>query len=320
MTQVASLPERADSGRPGRLGTMRPRIRSSDVRNWSTAWIFIAPYIIILTVFTLVAVLTAFYLSFFRVNFGFTAPSFAGLHNYQVIWYDITHAGNFIISVRNIVLYAIGVVILQTVLSLALALLLNQNLRFRGVFRTAIYLPALTSSVAISLIFIWLYQPQGGVNFVLSWFGIHGPAWLENTHTALPALMLLNIWTTAPTFMIIYLAALQDIPMGLYEAAKVDGASGWRLFWNITLPLLRPTTFVVVALGTIGAFQMFDQAFIMTAGGPVNATLTPVLEIYNAAFQENLMGLACAEAFALFVIIFALTILQKRYIDVQIEY
>jgi multiple sugar transport system permease protein len=212
------------------------------------------------------------------------------------------------------------VVILQTVLALSLALLLNQKVRALGIFRTAIYLPALTSSVAISLIFIWLYQPQGAINFVLSWFGVHGPAWLENTRTALPALMLLNIWTTAPTFMIVYLAALQDIPLGLYEAARVDGARGWRMLWNITLPLLRPTTFVVVALGTIGAFQMFDQAFIVTAGGLVNATLTPVLEIDNAAFQQNLMGLACAEAFVLFVNIFALAILQKRFIDVQIEY
>jgi ABC-type sugar transport system permease subunit len=303
-----------------RLLQKRPHVKASQWRNWATAWTFIAPYVIILTVFTLISVVVAFYLSFFRVNFGFTAPIFAGAHNYSVIWYDITHSGNFIISVKNIIFYAIGVVILQTILALALALLLNQKVRSLGLFRTAIYLPALTSSVAISLIFLWLYQPQGGVNFVLSIIGIHGPAWLENTRSALPALMLLNIWTTAPTFMIVYRAALQDIPQGLYEAARVDGASGWRLLWNITIPLLRPTTFVVVALGTIGAFQMFDQAFIMTAGGPVNATLTPVLEIYDAAFQENLMGLACAEAFALFVIIFALTILQKKYIDVQIEY
>ncbi len=320
MAQVVGVPERAEPQRAARLSKPRYRVSGRKTREWMAAWGFIAPYVIILTVFTLVSVFYALYLSFFKVNFGFTVPSFAGLHNYRVIWYDITHSGNFIISVRNIIYYAAGVVILQTVLALALAMLLNQKVRGLGIFRTAMYLPALTSSVAISLIFLWLYQPQGAINFVLSWLGIHGPAWLEDTHTALPALMLLNIWTTAPTFMIVYLAALQDIPQSLYEAAKVDGANSWRLLWNITLPLLRPTTFVVVALGTIGAFQMFDQAFIMTAGGPVNATLTPVLEIYNAAFQENLMGLACAEAFALFVIIFGLTILQKKYIDVQIEY
>lgn len=320
MTQVASLPESARTGHPAGPPRTRPRIKAADVRSWSTAWTFVAPYVLILAVFTLASVLYAFYLSFFKVNFGFTAPVFRGLRNYENIWYDITHNGTFIISIKNIIYYAVGVVILQTILSLVLALLLNQKVRGLGVFRTAIYLPALTSSVAISLIFIWLYQPQGAINFVLSWVGIHGPAWLENTTTAMPSLMLLNIWTTAPTFMIVYLAALQDIPQGLYEAARVDGANSWNLLWNITIPLLRPTTFVVVALGTIGAFQMFDQAFIMTSGGPVNATLTPVLKIYDAAFQENLMGLACAEAFVLFVIIFALTILQKRFIDVQIEY
>jgi ABC-type sugar transport system permease subunit len=313
MSQVASV-------EPAREHVTRPRIRQRDVRNWTTAWGFIAPYVIVLTVFTLIAVITALYLSFFKVNFGLTAPEFRGLRNYQNIWYDITHGGNFIISIKNIIFYSVGVVVLQTALALALALLLNNKVRGLGIFRTSIYLPSLTSSVAISLIFIWLYQPQGAINFILSWVHIQGPAWLENTHTALPALMLLNIWTTAPTLMIVYLAALQDIPQGLYEAAKVDGASGWHLFWNITLPLLRPTTFVVVALGTIGSFQMFDQAFVMTGGGPVNATLTPVYEIYNEAFSAGLMGLACAMAFVLFVIIFAFTILQKRFIDVQIEY
>lgn len=298
----------------------RKRVTKLKVRNALAAYTFLAPYLIILTIFTLIAVITAFYLSFFYVDFGFTQPIFYGFKNYQHIWYDLTNNGDFLVGLRNAIEYTVGVVLLQTVLALALASLLNQRVRALGIFRTAFYLPSLTSSVAISLIFIWLYQPQGALNYLLSLLHIQGPAWLNNPSTALPAIMLMNIWTTAPTFMILYLAALQDIPDTLYEAARVDGASSWRVFWNVTLPLLRPTTFLVVALGSIGAFQVFDQVYVMTAGGPLRSTLSPVLVIYDTAFKSSLMGLACAQAFVLFLVIFAVTIIQKRLIDVNIQY
>jgi len=134
--------------------------------------------------------------------------------------------------------------------------------------------------------------------------------------------MLLNIWTTAPTFMIIYIAGLQDIPETLYEAARIDGASDWQIIRKVTIPLLRPVTFLVVALGTIGAFQVFDQVYVMQGGlgGPLKATLSPVLEIYDNAFLNYVMGLACAEAFVLFAVIFTFTALQKRFIDANIQY
>jgi multiple sugar transport system permease protein len=287
-----------------------------------TAYTFLAPYLIVLIVFTLIAIITALSLSFFYVDFGFTQPIFYGFKNYLNIWYDLTHDGDFAVGLRNCVIYTVGVVTLQTILALFLALLLNQKVRGRGFFRTMFYLPAMTSSVAISLIFYWLYQPQGGINYVLSLLHIQGPAWLENPSTALPAIMLLNIWTTAPTFMLMYLAALQDIPTTLYEAARVDGATSWQMLWNITVPLLRPATFAVVALGSIGAFQMFDQAFVMegASGEPLRSTLTAAMVIYDTAFQKSLMGLACAQAFVLFLIIFVVTLIQKRYIDVNIQY
>lgn len=299
------------------------------LRETLSAYGFLAPYLIILAVFTLIATITAFYFSFFKLDLGFTEPEFTGIKNYQNIWFDLTHNGDFIISLKNIVFYTVGVVLLQTILALALALLLNQKVRALGFFRTTFYLPSLTSSVAISLIFIWLYNTHGAINYLLSLIGIQGPAWLYNPNTALPAIMLLNIWTTAPTFMILYLAALQDIPDHLYEAARVDGASPWRIIWSITLPLLRPTTFLVTALGTIGSFQMFDQAYLMGGGGtggasgdPLKSTLTPVMVIYNAAFNSSSanMGRACAEAVVLFVVIFTFTILQKRFIDTNIQY
>src|SRR5260370_4845281 len=182
---------------------------------------------------------------------------------------------------------------------MALALLLNQKMRGRGIFRTVFYLPALTSSVAISLIFLWLYNQQGAINYLLSLFHLPAHNWLNDPATALLAIMLLNISTTSPFFMLVYLAALQDIPETLYEAARIDGASEWQIIRKVTIPLLRPTTFVVVALGTIGAFQVFDQVYIIQGadGGPLKSTVSPVLEIYNAAFHDHLMGLASAEAF-----------------------
>lgn len=304
---------------------VRPQARKHRRLNWRrilTAYAFLAPYLIVLGVFTLIAVLYAFYLSFYRVNLGIEAPVFRGLKNYQNIWFDLTHDGDFKVGLINGVKYTVGVVILQTVLGLALAMLLNQRIRARGFFRTLFYLPALTSSVAISLIFLWLYTPDGAINRLLGVFGLQGPNWLHDPLTALPAIMLLNIWTTAPTFMIIYLAALQDIPPTLSEAARVDGANGWQVFRHVTLPLLRPTTFLVVALGTIGAFQVFDQIYLMEGaeGGPLRSTLTPVVDIYNTAFRSSLFGLACAEAFVLFVVIFAFTIVQRRFIDANIQY
>lgn len=287
-----------------------------------SAYGFLAPYLIVLGIFTLIATGTALYFSFFYINFGFTEPIWVGLRNYQLIWYDLTHGGDFQIGLINAAKYTVGVVTIQTVLALGLALLVNQKVRGRAFFRTVYYLPALTSSVAISLIFFWLYQKQGGINYALSLIGIQGPAWLNDPATALPALMLLNIWTTAPTFMLVYLAALQDIPDTLFEAAKIDGASGWQLIRHVTIPLLRPTTFVVVVLGTIGSFQLFDQVYVMQGPDcpPLKSTCTAVVTIYNTAFRNSLMGLACGQAFVLFAIIFTLAILQKRYIDANIQY
>jgi multiple sugar transport system permease protein len=309
---------------PGATAGKRRQGMSRKLRETLTAYGFLTPYLLILATFTLIATGYAFYLSFFKVDFGFTEPVFYGTKNYQLIWYDLTHNGDFFISLKNILVYTVGVVTLQTILALALALLLNQKVRGRGIFRTAFYLPALTSSVAISLIFIWLYNSQGAINYLLSLVGIHGPAWLYDPTTALPAIMLLNIWTTAPTFMLLYLAALQDIPDHLYEAARVDGASAWDITRKITIPLLRPTTFLVTALGTIGSFQMFDQSYLMGGanGDPLKSTLTPVLEIYDTAFSGSnpRMGLACAEAVVLFVVIFVFTILQRRFIDTNIQY
>jgi multiple sugar transport system permease protein len=299
-----------------------PRMTRQQRAEFFSAYGFLAPYLIILIIFTVIAGVVALVFSFFYVDFGFTPPIFVGLHNYQIIWYDLTHNGDYFFSLVNGVKYAIMVVFAQTVVALALALLLNQKFRGRGIFRTIFFLPSLTSSVAISLIFLWLYNDRGAINYVLSLVGISPHNWLNDPNLALPSIAMLAIWTTAPTMMLFYLAALQDIPESLLEAARVDGANTWQSIWHITIPLLRPVTFVVVVLGSIGAFQVFDQIYVMQgpSGGPLNSTITPVLEIYNSAFTNSLMGLACAQAFILFIIVFTIALFERRFIDANIQY
>lgn len=282
------------------------------------AYLFLTPYLFVLIVFFALVSVYGIGLSLFTVDLGFTLPQFVGFHNYQVLFSQLftnPSLSPFWISIVNIVKFTVIVVIGQTILALVLAMLLQTLVRGRGTFRTIFYIPALTSSVATALIFLWLYNPDGLINYLLSLLHIAGPDWLNDPFWALPALMILNIWTTAASFMIYFLAALQDLPREILEAAEVDGANRFQILWRITLPLLRPTIFLVVALGTIGAFQMFDQAKFMTNGGPLNSTLTPMLEIYNAAFNDSRFGSAAAMSVILFIIIFAVTILQRRFID-----
>ncbi len=294
-------------GKPKRLG-----------RETLTAYLFLAPYLFVLFVFLIFASIYGLGLSLFKVDIGFTTPEFVGFQNYQRLFEQLftdPSLSLFWISMVNIIKFVIGVVIGQTILALILALILQATIFGRGIFRTIFYIPAVTSSVATALIFLWFYNPDGLINYLLSLVHISGPDWLNDPLFALPALMLLNIWTTAASFMIYFMAALQDLPRELLEASSVDGANRFQTFRYITVPLLRPTIFLVVALGTIGCFQMFDQAKFMTNGGPLNSTLTPMLEIYNAAFQDAHFGLAAAMSVLLFIIIFIVTIVQRRLIE-----
>lgn len=312
---IASAPPLTKEGRRRlRRGTEAPRGRKGEA---IAAYLFLLPYLLVLGVFILFVSLFGVGMSLFRIDLGFGTPEFVGLRYYQLLFSQLSDIRNsdFWTSMINVLEYVVGVVVGQTILALLLAVILHNTMFAKGFFRTVFYIPALISSVATSLIFLWLYNPDGLINYVLSLVHIRGLDWLNNTTFALPSIILLNIWTTGATFMIYFLAALQDIPPELNEAAQVDGADRFQAFWNITLPLLRPSIFLVVALGTIGAFQVFDQAKFMTNGGPANATLVPLLEIYNAGFQDGRFGLAAAMAVILFVIIFIVTLIQRRLID-----
>jgi multiple sugar transport system permease protein len=281
-----------------------------------TGYLFISPWIILSIVFTFGAMLYVFYLSFTDLKL-LNEPKLIGFANYLRI---LQGDRLFWTAVFNTVLYCVVVTFGQTALALILAVILNAKLRAKQFFRIAWYIPSVTSSVVISLIFIWVFQKEGILNYLLAtlfgWTGFQPVAWLTDAsaHTALPALMILNISTTAPTFMLYFLAALQDVPEEIYEAASLDGAVGVTRFFRITVPMLRPIIFLVVVLGTIGTLQLFDQVNIMTAGGPLNQTITINYLIYTAAFANSQMAYASAMAFLLFVLIFVLFLFQNRFL------
>jgi multiple sugar transport system permease protein len=280
--------------------------------------LFVSPYLIYFLILQLGALIFAIWVSFHHYDLLALDNPFVGLRNYA----RLTVNEDFLIAMRNTTEYAVVVVILQTVFALLLAVLLDSKIKGRNFFRSTWYTPSIASSVVISMIFLYVYHPTGLLNSILGLVGIHtSEAYLESTTWALPALMFLAIWTTAPTFMLMFLAALQDIPKEVYEAAAVDGATGARKLFSITIPLLRPIIFLVVSLGIIGCFQVFDAMFIMTSGGPLKATLTVALLIYDNLFKDTgTVGVACAEAIVLGLIIFALTLISRRVIDTKIEY
>jgi multiple sugar transport system permease protein len=280
-----------------------------------TGYLYVAPWLISAIVFTFGAMLYVFYLSFTDLQL-LNVPKLIGLDNYSRVISDPL----FRTAVFNTFLYAAVVTFCQTWLALIMAVVLNAKIAGKQFFRTAWYIPSVTSSVVISLIFVWLFQKEGILNYILvtlfGWTGFQPVAWLTDAgaHTALPALMILAIVTTAPSFMLYFLAALQDVPEEVYEAASLDGCVGIQRFFQITVPMLRPIIFLVVVLGTIGTLQIFDQAYIMTAGGPLNQTTTINLLIYQAAFTNFNMAYSAAMSFVLFVMIFVLFLVQNRFL------
>lgn len=282
-----------------------------------TAYAFITPAILVIGVFIFGAMIYALIISFTDLKL-LNTPQFIGFNNYV----DVVKNRDFQKALGNTLIFSAVVVFVQTWLALLMAVALNAKLGGMRFFRVAWYAPSVTASVVVALIFFWLYKQNGFLNYILvnlfGWLGYQPIPFLDNTSTALPAIMTMNIFTTAPTFMIMFLAALQDIPRDVYEAAAIDGATGPRVFWKITLPLLRPVIFLVVVLGTIGTLQVFDQIYVMTEGGPAKSTLTVSYLIYRAAFKESSTdgaAFASAMAFILFLIIFTLFLIQRRFLE-----
>ncbi len=234
--------------------------------------------------------------------------SWIGLDNYIAAVGDPAILG----ALRNTLLFIAGYLPSVVVLALGLALLLNRKLKGRIVFRAIYFVPVVTSWVAVSLIWKWLLNPQYGlVNYGLALIDIQGPGWLFDPSWAMAGIVLTSIWKDIGFVTVIYLAGLQDIPENLYEAASLDGASPWQRFWTITVPMLAPTTFFVTTISLISSFQVFDQVWIMTGGGPAGATSVMVEQIYKNAFSYYKMGYASAISWVLFAIIFVVTLAQN---------
>ena len=334
--------------------TSRPR--STGIRRGEAAsgWLFTAPVILLLGVFLVIPVLMALWVSFSDWG-GRGSPfssdvKFVGLDNYSALLGGGGLAEqDFGMALKNNAWYVVLVVPIQTAVSLGLAVLVNRAiLRGRGFFRTAFYFPSVTSSVAITVLWLFLFSTSGAVNKLLSWFGIHGPNWFndptgiihdllaafgvtqgpaaltQNTalgvswwdwlggpSVAMTAYIIMAVFTTSGTFMLLFLAALQNLGGDVTEAAEMDGANAWQRFWRITLPQLRPTLFTVLTLGLIGCWQVFDQIYTGTRGAPGKTTLTPAYLSYQTSFLNQEWGQGAAIAFILFVIIVVFTLFQR---------
>jgi multiple sugar transport system permease protein len=269
------------------------------------------PAILVLVSFVVLPIVWAVFLSVHRVQLlGGIDYDFIGFRNFTRLLAD----ERVWIALKNTAEYVAIVVPTQTVLALFLAVTLNSGIRGKNWWRILYFLPTVTSSAVLTLIFMWIYNTDGLLNDFLAFLRLPTYNWLGDPAVALKGIMIMNIWSTAPFYMVIYLAALQDIPQSLYEAAELDGANGWQKFIYVTIPMLKPVTFFVVAMGIIGTFQLFDQSYIFSNGngGPNNATLTVVLLIYQAVFRNLQMGYGAAIAFLLAVVIIAITLIQRR--------
>ena len=271
-------------------------------------WLLISPWVLGFLIFTAGPMLASLYLSFCKYDLH--TLEFVGTKNYEVL---LTRDPLFWKSLRNTALYVLFSVPMGLTGSLLIAVLLNQKVKGMPVFRTLFYLPSLVPAVASSLVWAWIFHPDAGMlNRALLGIGIKGPAWLQDPKTALPSLILMSLWGIGGSRMLIFLAGLQGIPDDLYEAAELDGARGWSCFRHITLPMLSPTIFFNLILGIIGSFQVFTSAYIMTSGGPDNATLMYVLYLYNNAFRYFKLGKASAMAWILFVMLLGFTVFQFK--------
>jgi multiple sugar transport system permease protein len=299
-----------------RGGSARTERRAELIAGYALIAIPIALFIVL----NIGSILFAFVISFWDWTLGGGPREVVGLDNYQRILGDRV----FQKAIYNSVTYAAVVVPLEMALGLLLAVTVNAKIRGQTFFRAAFYFPAIASSAAITVLFIFIMQPQGlfngarealGLNPLFEALGFNETYnWLGNQRTAWGSIMALNIWTTSGTMMLFYLASLQTINKEVYEAAALDGAGAWQTFWRITFPLLKPGHYFVGTVAVIGALQVFDQAYIAggAAGNPNYSTMSVVLYLYNAVFQQFRLGYAAAVGIILFLIIFTATLVQRR--------
>lgn len=279
-------------------------------------YLFILPWIIGFLAFIAFPVIMTLLLGFYEWNL-LDPPKLVGVKNYVELFKDPL----FWQSLKVTLFYAVLSVPLQLIFALFIALLLERECYGLSIYRALYYLPSVLPGVAVALLWMWIFNPEFGILNFLLWkiFRIQGPAWLSDEHWVIPALVLMSLWGVGGG-MIIYLGGLKNIPNQLYEAAELDGCNFWQRFRFITLPMLSPVVFFNVVIGIIGAFQTFTQAYVMTNGGPNNATLFYVLYLYRNAFQYLRMGYASALAWILFLIVLVLTLSVFKSSSIWVYY
>jgi multiple sugar transport system permease protein len=283
------------------------KLSSAKKQEAIAGYLFILPQVIGILVFSIIPVITVFVLTFFDWNIV-GVPKFVGFANYI----DQFKSADLRVAFKNTVYYSILTIPLQLSIALLLAMALN-NIKGKVVYRVIYFSPVVTNSVAACMAWMWLYNGEFGIlNTILKNFGIQGPNWIVDTQWVMPSIAMMSIWWGMGYQMVLFLSGLQGIPRVYYEAAKIDGANSFKQFVHITLPMLSSTTFFIVIMAIIGSFQVFDQTFIMTNGGPAKASYSIVLHIYQNAFQFFNMGIATTSAVMLFAVILLVTVFQFR--------
>jgi len=292
------------------------RRRSFITRTDLIGWLFISPWLIGFVVFTAGPFLAAFFLSTTTWDVAGQWEE-VGLRNYQ----KMLSGGDelFNAAVRNTLYFVVFNVPGVQIIALALAALLNQKLRGIAVYRTIFYLPSVTSGIATAYLWATILAKFGLLNGMLALIGIDGPTWLYSVDWGMPAIIMYSLWNVG-TPMLVYLASLQGVPVHLHEAAMIDGAGVWSRFRHVTLPMITPAIFFNSVLGVINSFQVFTAAFILTGGGPANATLVYILYLYQSAFMNGKMGYASALAWVLFLVILAVTLVQLAVARLWVYY
>lgn len=288
-----------------------------DQKNIFTALAFLSPTLVIFCTFILFPVFFSFYLSFHKWNMFSSDQIFVGFENYKRLFTDM----EFWMVLKHTFVYTLGTVPLNMIFALLVAMALNRKIIGKRFLRTAFFTPVIISPVAAALIWRWIYDPNFGLlNYFIGFFGIPSVNWLNDPNSAMFALIMMGVWKTLGVNMILFSAGLQGIPENYYEAAEIDGAGNWAKFWNITVPMLSPTTLFIMIMSMISSFQVFDIVYVLTSGGPLGSTKVIVFYMYEYAFKFFEMGYASSVAYIFFAILAILTLLQVKYMRTRAGY
>lgn len=280
-------------------------------------YLSILPALIVISVFAVFPVAFSLGVSLFKWSLASPTITFVGARNFETLFASDT----FWQVLRNSLFFSIGTVVLIVALAFNLALLLDVKIRGIAFFRALFFIPHLVPMAMIATLWLFLYEPQRGpINALLGLLGIPGPAWLQSTSWAMPAMIIVKVWKAVGYYTVLYLAGLQGIPQELYEAAKMDGAGFWRRTWHITLPLISPMTLFIVIVAVIGSFQDFDQIVVMTRGGPVDSTNVLVYYLYEQAFRNYQVGLGSAIAVLMLAMLLVFTVIKLQLARFWVHY